>query len=756
MSLVSRQSWQMAAAIFALLFAVYLLTYSGRIHVVDEAYILAASESLMKGRLDVNQLAARQWDIPNPRDQIGTPGPSGDIYGKKGIGVSLAALPLFSLGAALPGVGAVHVALLTGAAIAALTGSLLFLFLRELGFPPLAALAGALIYGLGTPAWPYARMLFAEPLAGLGLLMALMSVSQFRRAPAFRAAFLCGLGMGVAVAAVPIAVILAPLYGLALLLTHWRRALPGMAAGLAAPAAIVAWYNTARFGSPFDTGYLHTFQDFAYPLPLGVAGLLVSPARGLFVYAPVMLLLIPGFLIAWRARARRFEAGFVAAITGVFLAFYGALATWWAGVVWGPRYLVPILPLMMLPVAETWARFSRGRWRALALALAGLSVLVQVVGVAANFVDAEMELARAFGLQDTPWYFVDDAAFFNVARSPLLFQAQNALEGLLDVSWAASGAIDALALGAGLLALGMGAVALWAAHRGSPRFREVVWAAEATALLASLVIVTRATSTPFYGTEADGRDESLAHVLEAQAPGDALISAVPYLYEFMMDRYSHLPPVIGLPRDQRLDETSLALLERAVASHPRLWFHSMWTSPGDPANYTEHWLARHDFPLQKWTFGGYRLTLFSAPAEPPRTQEVRAIFDDAFRLEQVTTAWRQVEGESVLQMDLQWAALRAPGADYQVFLHVYDAEGNRVAQADHTPVGGFAPTSTWQPGDRVHDRAAVALPAGSEAYRVALGLYDWRTGARLPVELGSGGDPAPDATIWLDVSPGDL
>ena len=55
-----------------------------------------------------------------------------------------------------------------------------------------------------------------------------------------------------------------------LYLDTWRmtRAQAWLLAGLAVPAALFAWYNLARFGSPFDVGYAH--------IPSGDAGLLVT------------------------------------------------------------------------------------------------------------------------------------------------------------------------------------------------------------------------------------------------------------------------------------------------------------------------------------------------------------------------------------------------------------------------------------------------------------------------------------------------
>jgi hypothetical protein len=88
-----------------------------------------------------------------------------------------------------------------------------------------------------------------------------------------------------------------------------------------------------------------------------------------------------------------------------------------------------------------------------------------------------------------------------------------------------------------------------------------------------------------------------------------------------------------------------------------------------------------------------------------------------------------------LRVKLYWQAARAAAADYTIFLHLLDKEGKIVAQYDGQPAGGELPTRAWPPGYILADAVALdlspSLPRG--AYRLIAGLYDARTGARLPV-----------------------
>ena len=63
--------------------------------------------------------------------------------------------------------------------------------------------------------------------------------------------------------------------------------------------------------------------------------------------------------------------------------------------------------------------------------------------------------------------------------------------------------------------------------------------------------------------------------------------------------------------------------------------------------------------------------------------------------------------------------------NYDVFLHLLDASGNVVAQTDRQPLSGLAPTSFWEPGERLRDAYTIPLPAdlAPDSYRIKVGFY---------------------------------
>jgi uncharacterized membrane protein len=98
---------------------------------------------------------------------------------------------------------------------------------------------------------------------------------------------------------------------------------------------------------------------------------------------------------------------------------------------------------------------------------------------------------------------------------------------------------------------------------------------------------------------------------------------------------------------------------------------------------------------------------------------------------------------------LHWQAQQRMDTSYTVFAQLLGPAGNVRAQVDRVPQDGGYPTPWWLPGEVVVDDFTLDLPPDAPrdaAYRLIVGLYDPRTGERLPV-LGSGADFVELATL---------
>jgi len=112
-----------------------------------------------------------------------------------------------------------------------------------------------------------------------------------------------------------------------------------------------------------------------------------------------------------------------------------------------------------------------------------------------------------------------------------------------------------------------------------------------------------------------------------------------------------------------------------------------------------------------------------------------AEFDDGIGL----AGYTLTPAANGLRVTLFWNARAAPLADYSTFVHVVNAAGSLVAQADAQPVAGSYPTSIWGAGESVTD--TLTVPVGPGDYQVYVGLYRWDTQARLQVKVANAAVP---------------
>ena len=123
---------------------------------------------------------------------------------------------------------------------------------------------------------------------------------------------------------------------------------------------------------------------------------------------------------------------------------------------------------------------------------------------------------------------------------------------------------------------------------------------------------------------------------------------------------------------------------------------------------------------------------------PPVAVATEATFGDAIRLigfDPLTT----VDPSQPVPVSLYWQALAGDiPTGYTVFVHLLADDGRILAQHDGVPAGGARPTNEWLAGEYVSDAHELAWrEAGySGPARLAVGLYDPLTGARLPMAAG--------------------
>ena len=149
----------------------------------------------------------------------------------------------------------------------------------------------------------------------------------------------------------------------------------------AAPiAGIWLSYNYSIYHQLFSPYYHSRLDGFApgnWPIfAQGLAGNLISPSRGLFVYTPVFLFSVWSMVRGlWRTPLKNWLSTLTLAH---WIAISSYVACWWAGDCYGPRYfsdLTPVFVLFLIPFFANWEGLSRmARTAFVVCALIGLGM----------------------------------------------------------------------------------------------------------------------------------------------------------------------------------------------------------------------------------------------------------------------------------------------------------------------------------------------------------------------------------------------
>ncbi|MGC9360822.1 MAG: hypothetical protein ACP5G7_10705, partial [Anaerolineae bacterium] len=128
---------------------------------------------------------------------------------------------------------------------------------------------------------------------------------------------------------------------------------------------------------------------------------------------------------------------------------------------------------------------------------------------------------------------------------------------------------------------------------------------------------------------------------------------------------------------------------------------------------------------------------------------VDALFGERMRL----VGYGLDSSQDALSVRLVWRAEQRMQTDYTVFVHLYDpADGIPVAQDDAMPHRGAFPTRFWMSGEMVEDVISIRLEGIQPGtYGVLVGVYNWATGERLPIEA-DGGPADPDGRFVLEAA----
>lgn len=256
-------------------------------------------------------------------------------------------------------------------------------------------LAAALSYGLLTPAFSYGGALYGHQLSAMLLLAAFVGIDRgWFELSALRGGLL-GLILGATViveypAFLGVVVLFGWFVVRCVRACAWRPLGSAIAGALLLAVGLMV-YNASLFGGALNFGYEYSelwvqqhstgFMSLGVPSMDALWGITFGVFRGLFVLAPWLLLAIPGSILWFRSGRYRTQFWVSQSIVMLFFLFNGSSAMWWGGFAVGPRYILPALPLMVIPAlfsAERWIRTIPGRFL---LGLSGAWSLIATWGL---------------------------------------------------------------------------------------------------------------------------------------------------------------------------------------------------------------------------------------------------------------------------------------------------------------------------------------------------------------------------------------
>jgi hypothetical protein len=267
-----------------------------------------------------------------------------------------------------------------------------------------AALGAALAFGFGTTFFPFATLMFDHNITAVLLLASFSSARNGRP-------FSAGAWAGIAavtnyLAAIPGAMFgvwflcsrrreeagtlesgtrnaergksgvgdISPLSALRSPLSDRRRLRWGDATrftlGVMPCLVVLLAYNVAAFGSLFalNTSFQNpAFKDitpaflgmFSWPSWFATVALTISPWRGVFILSPVIIMAMACLLRGWKMEALVAERRLILACAAFFFLINICFNGFHGGFAAGPRYLIPALPFLCIPLAGAFVRWPR-------------------------------------------------------------------------------------------------------------------------------------------------------------------------------------------------------------------------------------------------------------------------------------------------------------------------------------------------------------------------------------------------------------
>lgn len=151
-----------------------------------------------------------------------------------------------------------------------------------------------------------------------------------------------------------------------------KKRLSSFLVSLAVVLLFIAFINYARFGTLTEFGYYSQGSIDVHAGWEGLLGLWISPGFGVLFYFPMVALFPLALKRLFDSKNNCGLSFLIIYIVGIFWLFVGTLSydepTSWSGAIaWGPRYMIAVLPFIVLSLGSILAHIKRANLYSLKL-----------------------------------------------------------------------------------------------------------------------------------------------------------------------------------------------------------------------------------------------------------------------------------------------------------------------------------------------------------------------------------------------------
>lgn len=391
------QQYKLQINVFIFFWSIFAFTNSG----VD------SSEGLFHYEVAVQIVKHGQLGFATQPEGVFQVAPNGRFYAGHEIGNTLFMLPTAFINVMLENVTSKFVASETiekaqqfilsfqAGIYSSLTATIFFTILR-VGFQRtiISSFLATNFLVFTTFFWTYSRNLFDGVLCTTLLTISFLCLICYRQTQASKFIIYCFLALGFALitrVSMVLPIFAACVY---LFISHQASITQKLRNLILAGVTLIpfaiwqSWYNFLRTGifykSPVQTSVYAGNNALDGNIFVGLSGLLFSPGKSIFIYAPLILISI--FLFRRFARQYPKEAIYTSILAIFWLLLHARLRSWYGAAGWGPRHLITILPIIFLPFAVNleyiWSKISL---KITTIILAGFGFILGLSSIISNW-----------------------------------------------------------------------------------------------------------------------------------------------------------------------------------------------------------------------------------------------------------------------------------------------------------------------------------------------------------------------------------